>query len=228
MITLEYVYILPGLCSRAFAVLSARRPHQSRTLRQRAFWGAVRGELSVRLASAAISSNGVLVLALVAFGGFGVLRPRPARSDDRRRNDVPSARTPRQRAVHAGAYHPGHRACRHADLEDRRDSRRAAARPRAGDADFAGVRRDLRRCSLRRCSGCGRRCWRRCRKGGGLIDSGRLGRGAAAAAGGAGRDLRACRRGPRGRPAGHAITSRSISASTPSPPIASAWRCSRS
>ncbi|HEX3809262.1 MAG TPA: DUF979 domain-containing protein [Rhizomicrobium sp.] len=72
MITLEYVYVFAGLVFGAFAVLSAFDRSNKKRLGNAAFWGLFAASF---LFGSHLSDlqNGILVLALVAIGGFNLL-----------------------------------------------------------------------------------------------------------------------------------------------------------
>src|SRR5215475_1385355 len=72
VITLEHVYILTGAMGVVFAVLSARDRTNPKRFGNAAFWGLL--ALSFLLGSELGDlANGLLVLALVAVGGFGLM-----------------------------------------------------------------------------------------------------------------------------------------------------------
>ncbi|MGD0142990.1 MAG: DUF979 domain-containing protein [Rhizomicrobium sp.] len=72
MITLQYFYILAGLLFAAFALLSVGDGTNRKRLGNTAFWGLLAVSF---LGGSSISdfANGLIVLALVALGGFGAL-----------------------------------------------------------------------------------------------------------------------------------------------------------
>ncbi len=86
MITLDHAYILVGLMFLAFAVLTLRdREHPTR-IRSAVFWGLIAASMLFGSWLGGLG-NGVLVLALVAVGGFkalGVGRPATTTLDERR------------------------------------------------------------------------------------------------------------------------------------------------
>lgn len=86
MITLEYVYVVLGLAFAAFAVLSAVDRTNPKRFGNGAFWGLFAASF---LLGSHLSNfeNGLLVLALIAFGGFGLLghgQPSTTSPEERR------------------------------------------------------------------------------------------------------------------------------------------------
>jgi uncharacterized membrane protein len=78
MITLEHVYGFGGLIFAAIAVLSARDRSNSKRLGNAAFWGLLAASFLFG-SHLSDSANGLLALALVLIGGFGLLgRGAPA------------------------------------------------------------------------------------------------------------------------------------------------------
>jgi uncharacterized membrane protein len=78
MITLEYVYVFGGLIFAAIAVLSARDRTNEKRLGNAAFWGLLAASFLFG-SYLSDSENGLLALALVLIGGFGLLgRGAPA------------------------------------------------------------------------------------------------------------------------------------------------------
>jgi len=91
VITLEYVYVLTGLMGAAFAVLSARDRTNPKRFGNAAFWGLL--SLSFLFGSwIGDLANGVLVIALIAVGGFGLMHRGAAASS-----------TPQSRSASAAA-----------------------------------------------------------------------------------------------------------------------------
>jgi uncharacterized membrane protein len=91
MITLEHVYILTGAMGVLFAVLSARDRTNPKRFGNAAFWGL----LSVSFlfgSELGDFANGVLVIALIAVGGFGLMHKGAA-----------ATTTPEERAASAAA-----------------------------------------------------------------------------------------------------------------------------
>jgi uncharacterized membrane protein len=72
MITLEHVYILTGAMGSAFAVLSARDMSNPRRFANAAFWGLLSASFLFG-SELGDFENGLLVLALIAAGGFGLM-----------------------------------------------------------------------------------------------------------------------------------------------------------
>ena len=72
MITLEYVYVVLGLAFAAFAALSVADRGNRKRFGNAAFWGLFAASF---LFGSHLNDfeNGILVLALIAFGGFGLL-----------------------------------------------------------------------------------------------------------------------------------------------------------
>jgi uncharacterized membrane protein len=86
MITLEYVYVFGGLIFAAIAVLSARDRTNEKRLGNAAFWGLLAASFLFG-SHLSDSANGVLALALVLIGGFGLLgrgAPATTAADERR------------------------------------------------------------------------------------------------------------------------------------------------
>ena len=86
MITLEYVYILMGIMFAAFAILSAADGANPKRFGNMAFWGLFAASF---LFGSHLSNfeNGLLVLALIAIGGFKLLghgKPATTSSEERR------------------------------------------------------------------------------------------------------------------------------------------------
>jgi uncharacterized membrane protein len=72
MITLEHVYILTGAMGAMFAVLSARDASNPRRLANAAFWGLLSASFLFG-SELGDFENGLLVIALVAAGGLGLM-----------------------------------------------------------------------------------------------------------------------------------------------------------
>ncbi len=86
MITLEAVYVLTGVMGLGFAVLSARDKSNPKRFGNAAFWGLL--ALSFALGSwMSDLENGVLVIALIVVGGFGLMHKGAAAAS------TPQART---------------------------------------------------------------------------------------------------------------------------------------
>ncbi len=86
MITLEYVYILMGIMFAVFAILSAADGANPKRFGNMAFWGLFAASF---LFGSHLSNfeNGLLVLALIAIGGFKLLghgKPATTSSEERR------------------------------------------------------------------------------------------------------------------------------------------------
>jgi len=86
VITLEYVYILMGIMFAAFAILSAADGANPKRFGNMAFWGLFAASF---LFGSHLSNfeNGLLVLALIAIGGFKLLghgKPATTSSEERR------------------------------------------------------------------------------------------------------------------------------------------------
>ncbi len=91
MITLEHVYILTGLMGLVFAALSARDKTNPRRFGNAAFWGLL--ALSFLFGSQMSDlANGIVVLALIAIGGFGLMHKGAA-----------ATTTPEERSASAAA-----------------------------------------------------------------------------------------------------------------------------
>src|ERR1700680_3906169 len=72
MITLEHVYILTGAMGAVFAVLSARDMSNPRRFANAAFWGLLSASFLFG-SELGDFENGLLVIALIAAGGFGLM-----------------------------------------------------------------------------------------------------------------------------------------------------------
>jgi uncharacterized membrane protein len=92
VITLEAVYILTGLMGLVFAVLSARDKTNRRRFGNAAFWGLL--ALSFLFGSQMSDlENGLLVIALIVIGGFGLMHKGAA-----------ATTTPAERSASAAAH----------------------------------------------------------------------------------------------------------------------------
>jgi uncharacterized membrane protein len=92
LITIEHVYILTGAMGAAFALLSARDRTNPKRFGNAAFWGLLSASF---LFGSELSdfANGVLVIALIAVGGFGLMHKGAAPTT-----------TPEERATSAAAH----------------------------------------------------------------------------------------------------------------------------
>ena len=91
MVTLEHVYILTGLMGLLFAALSARDRSNPRRLGNAAFWGLL--ALSFLFGSDMSDlENGILVIALIGIGGFGLMHKGAAATTTPQERSASAAR----------------------------------------------------------------------------------------------------------------------------------------